>query len=264
MAIAVGPVAAVACTHPHPPPRSTTTTTGPASTGSTTTTPATGDCRIIDFEKATLVRSAPPAEGAPPRYVLTVSGTKPSISETVRLVAVTYIRQPEYWAIEVTACEPPGAGLPATGPYTVSADVTSTLGTKGVEVVGASRSQQIDLEAPFVGLWAVTGVPGGITGGTVPLVDGSSISLDLAVDHTVSGGSCNTYRARWTAEGSALSITGLTQTTRPCPGPAIPEQEQRYFDGLRHVASYRIDGGRLVLTDAAGLDIITAERRPAP
>jgi hypothetical protein len=132
LAAGLTPLAVAGCTAPGG-------ETGP----SPTLPPPTGACRIIDFDKATVASRPSPATS--PRYLLTVTGTKPSVSQTVRLVPVTYIRQPEYWAIEVTACDPPGVGLPQTGPYTSTLDLTGVTGTKGIEVVGATRSQSFDL-----------------------------------------------------------------------------------------------------------------------
>jgi hypothetical protein len=60
---------------------------------------------------------------------------------------VTYIRQPEYWEIEVQGCMR-GLGLPVLTPYTATLRLGSTIGTMGVEVVGATRSQRIDVPAP--------------------------------------------------------------------------------------------------------------------
>ena len=60
------------------------------------------------------------------------------------LSPVIYIRQPEYWEIEVQGCQR-GLGLPVLTPYTVALRLGGTIGTKGVEVVGATRSQRIDV-----------------------------------------------------------------------------------------------------------------------
>jgi hypothetical protein len=215
---------------------------------------------VIDFEKATVTPKPSPATS--PRYELTVTGKTPSMSQRVKLVPVTYIRQPEYWAIQVSACHVGDVLLPAEGRFSATLDLTGSLGTQGIEVVGKTRSQKIDLTAPaFVGSWAVTGVTGGITGGIIPVFEGSSISLVFGADHTVSGRSCNTYQAIWSrGEGTALAIAKLTQSTLPCPGPGIPEQEQRYFGALGQVGSWRLDGGRLTLVSGDGRDVVTAVR----
>jgi hypothetical protein len=120
LALALGPLgAAVACNQ-----------TPPGRPGET--------CRPVEFASAKV-------SSATGRYVLTVSGTLRSISDRARLVPVTYVRQPEYWSVTVQECGGPGAGMGALGPYTVSLDVTNTLGTRGVQVIGANHAQNIDL-----------------------------------------------------------------------------------------------------------------------
>ena len=57
---------------------------------------------------------------------------------------VIYIQQPEYWAIEVVGSLR-GIGLPALAPYAVSIPLAGIIGTKGIEVVGATRSQRFDI-----------------------------------------------------------------------------------------------------------------------
>lgn len=78
-------------------------------------------------------------------FFLFVSGTKPYINMTVRLVPVVYVRQPEYWQIDVVGILP-NIGLPMLGPYAAHLDLTNVLGTKGIEVVGATRSERIDID----------------------------------------------------------------------------------------------------------------------
>ena len=82
--------------------------------------------------------------------MLRVSGTKPWATMTVQLVPLVFVRQPEYWGIEVVGSLP-GIGLPAQAPYEVSLAVTSFLGTRGIEVLGANRSQRFDLDGSGAG-----------------------------------------------------------------------------------------------------------------
>lgn len=98
--------------------------------------PPAGSCRLIDFESADIVV----LESFPPQYVLVVAGTKPYQNMKVELVPLVYVRQPEYWGIEVVGCLP-GIGLPATAPYTVSISLNGIIGTEGIEVIGATKSE---------------------------------------------------------------------------------------------------------------------------
>jgi hypothetical protein len=102
--------------------------------------PPAQSCRVIDFNTAQVVT----LRSAPPKHVLIVSGEKPYLNMEVSLVPLVYIRQPDYWGIEVVGCLPE-IGLPATAPYVVRLDLASTIGTHGIEVIGANRTEKIDI-----------------------------------------------------------------------------------------------------------------------
>jgi hypothetical protein len=103
--------------------------------------PPASNFRLIDFEYADVVI----LESFPPQFVLRVSGTKPVANMTVQLVPLVFIQQPEYWGIEVVGSVPEIV-LPALAPYEVSLAVTSFIGTKGIEVIGANRVQRFDID----------------------------------------------------------------------------------------------------------------------
>ena len=90
--------------------------------------PHPSSCRLIEFEKADVVPGF-----VPKTFFLIVAGTKPWATMKVELHPLIYIRQPEYWGIEVVGCQA-GIGLPMTAPYHVALDITHLLGTKGIEV----------------------------------------------------------------------------------------------------------------------------------
>jgi len=100
-------------------------------------TPTPTSVRLINFTRAEVRPGF-----LPKTWILIVSGTKPYANMTVRLSPLIYIRRPEYWGIEVIGSLP-GIGIPVTAPYTVSMQVDQTLGTKGIEVIGASRRKKI-------------------------------------------------------------------------------------------------------------------------
>jgi hypothetical protein len=97
--------------------------------------------RRIDFERAEVLT----LESFPPQLVLTVTGTKPYTNMEVELVPLVYVRQPEYRGIEVVGRLRGGVGLPALAPYTVSISLAGVTGTEGVEVLGATRSELVDV-----------------------------------------------------------------------------------------------------------------------
>jgi Subtilisin inhibitor-like len=101
--------------------------------------PAPESCWIIDFDDVELITQ----ESFPPQYVIVVSGTKPYLNMRVELLPRIYIQQPEYWGIEVVGCLPGGIGLPALAPYSVTLRLAGVTGTRGVEVIGATRTERI-------------------------------------------------------------------------------------------------------------------------
>jgi hypothetical protein len=103
--------------------------------------PAAASFRRLDFDEAPLL---PLNGGAGPAYLLAVSGTKPYLNMDVELVPVTYVRYPEYWVIEVVGSLR-GPGLPALATYTACLELAGTVGSLGIEVVGATRGERFDI-----------------------------------------------------------------------------------------------------------------------
>jgi hypothetical protein len=99
--------------------------------------PASSTCRLIPFRNAVVVPGF-----LPKTFFLIVSGIKPWVTMTVELRPLIYIRRPEYWGIEVVGCQH-GIGLPKTAPYSVALDISHLLGTKGIEVIGATSKKKI-------------------------------------------------------------------------------------------------------------------------
>lgn len=102
--------------------------------------PPPSSFRLIAYEKAAVVN----LKTNPPRYVLQVSGIKPFAKMTVKLMPLVYVRQPEYWEIEVVGGLR-GAGIPTKVPYSVSLPLGGALGSRGIQVLGANRSDTFDV-----------------------------------------------------------------------------------------------------------------------
>ncbi|MEU7857270.1 hypothetical protein [Nonomuraea sp. NPDC049141] len=101
--------------------------------------PQAASVRLIDFEEARVVPGI-----VPKTFILIVSGTKPYLNMKVSLSPLVYIQQPEYWGIEVIGSMN-GIGLPATAPYTVSLPLDGILGTRGIEVIGATNRKTFNV-----------------------------------------------------------------------------------------------------------------------
>ncbi|MGH3786031.1 MAG: hypothetical protein ACRDRG_05640 [Pseudonocardiaceae bacterium] len=102
--------------------------------------PPGANCRVIDFESAQVYT----LRTVPARHVLVVHGEKPYFNMQVNLRPLVYIQQPEHWGIEVVGCLPE-VGLPAVADYAVKLDLDGTIGTRGIEVIGANHSEKIDI-----------------------------------------------------------------------------------------------------------------------
>jgi hypothetical protein len=97
--------------------------------------------RLIDFKKAEVRPGI-----VPNTWFLIVSGIKPCLNMTVALSPRIYIRQPDYWGIEVVGslhgtCI---VGI-APAPYHVSLPLHGIIGKKGIEVIGATTRKKIDV-----------------------------------------------------------------------------------------------------------------------
>lgn len=102
--------------------------------------PPAANCQVIDFDSARVSTSPT----MPAQHMLVVRGEKPYSNMEVKLNPLTYIQQPDYWGIEVVGCLS-DMGLPALADYAVKLDLDGTMGTRGIEIIGANRAEKIDL-----------------------------------------------------------------------------------------------------------------------
>jgi hypothetical protein len=121
----------------------------PAPAQASPTPPDPGSCHLVDFTTAsveTLV--SPDPSGVDHR--LTVTGPLRELAQ-VSLVELTYIRQPEFWGVEVTACPIRRRPFPVTLPaarFRAVLDFRGSLGTCGIEIIGLTVRQTINLAGP--------------------------------------------------------------------------------------------------------------------
>jgi hypothetical protein len=183
--------------------------------------PAPTSTRIIDFEKVEIrtLRSFPP------QHVLVVSGTKPYMNMEVTLEPLTFIRQPEYWGIEVVGRLPGGIGLPALAPYQVSIPLAGIVGTKGIEVIGATRSEKVDLvPEPSVAIVLRRDdrpVDGELRELTItPDPDGFTATLHTAHVDRIAGGEVESTKELATGLAGTITATEvrLSRDDRPADG----------------------------------------------
>ncbi|CAN5906823.1 hypothetical protein BH23PLA1_BH23PLA1_36100 [soil metagenome] len=77
-------------------------------------------------------------------FFLTVAGKKPFLNMRVVLSPLVYVKQPEYWEIEVLGCTS-GIVLPAIGFYNETLSIDSYRGKRGIEVVWADDRYRIEV-----------------------------------------------------------------------------------------------------------------------
>ena len=97
--------------------------------------PCAQACRRIDFD---LVDVREPAHGG--RWLL-VSGIKPWADLRVSLEPMAYPEPPDFWVIEVVG-RLAAWGLPALVDYCVALPLDSFRGRRGIEIVGATKSER--------------------------------------------------------------------------------------------------------------------------
>jgi hypothetical protein len=105
--------------------------------------PAPVSCQVIDFASADVLYDS--ILGYP---AVVVHGEKPYQAMTVEARPLEYVRKPEYWGYEIVGCLPENGGIPTvTGPYVLVVPLPgAAIGTEGVEIIGASTTQALDID----------------------------------------------------------------------------------------------------------------------
>lgn len=102
--------------------------------------PPPATCRRIAFDEVQVLPAEPPGAAT-----LLIRGIAPCLNTQVSLMPLIYVRCPDYWAIEVIGCLPDGICLPAIKQYEVTRSLAGIIGSRGIEVLGASTTERIDL-----------------------------------------------------------------------------------------------------------------------
>ena len=94
--------------------------------------------RRIDFNSVEVVGDLPGGD------VLIVCGEAPCLNMEVRLSPLI-ITCPDYWGIGVLGSLPGSICLTAMKPFKLAVRLDGMIGYKGIEVLGANRSEKIDV-----------------------------------------------------------------------------------------------------------------------
>lgn len=93
--------------------------------------------------------------------------------------------------------------------------------------------------------------------GLLTVVVESNIYIVLDKGRVSGSGGCNRLMSSYKTEGNKLSFTPIASTLMACPNM---REEQQFFQAMREVTDYRIEGNRLTLFhDDAILLVFQAE-----
>jgi heat shock protein HslJ len=206
-------------------------------------------CDLIDFDTAR-VELLLTIDGAGGR-VLTVTGTQPLQNLTVKLVALTYVQQPDFYGIDVQGCRAGEIGLPPAVPYTVNFYFKGTEGKRGIEVIGATRTQRFDLTAPAPPV-SLTGTSWVLYPPSLGVPAPASITADFSATRLTGSVGCNSYSASYTTSSAGIDIGTIVTGRRVCAS-ATRRAEQAFLKKLDAVSTFAVIGNSLYLSGGAGM-----------
>jgi len=100
------------------------------------------------------------------------------------------------------------------------------------------------------------------------VIAGTTITANFDGGNVTGNAGCNLYGGEYTLDGANLAVSSLFSTLMYCETPGVMEQEAAFMGNLANVSSYRVEGDRLILTDAEGTDVLffvqAPEVPPAP
>lgn len=105
--------------------------------------PHAHSCRRVDFDFVELRESS-----QPPGLLVIVSGITPWADLRVSLEPLTYREVPEFWGIEVVG-RLTASGLCGPVDFCAALRLGNMLGRRGIEIVGASRTERKVLASPM-------------------------------------------------------------------------------------------------------------------
>ncbi|KLK87627.1 hypothetical protein SZ63_10025 [Methanoculleus sediminis] len=178
---------------------------------------------------------------------------------------------------EMYCSEPPGimdqedrylALLTEVASYRMEGGLLTLMDGEGADILVFEEVVRTP-DLPFVGTdWVLEAHS---TGGDAvsSVIAGTTISAKFAADGKVAGNAgCNHYGGDYRLDGTSLSVSSLYSTLMYCETPGVMDQEAAFMGHLANVSSYRTEGDRLILTDAAGTDLLffvqAPEVTPAP
>ena len=144
------------------------------------------------------------------------------------------------------------SALDRAATYEVDDDVLTLHDDEGTQLVRLRSDAGPPLEGVTWRAFAYRDGPIDDKQAVVPVVEGSTITVEFDGTETMSGSSgCNTYTANYSVAGADFHIGALVSTRRGCR-PALMAQERAYLDALRSVAGWKFSGPAFQLLNETG------------
>ena len=91
----------------------------------------------------------------------------------------------------------------------------------------------------------------------VPVITGSPVTARFSTDGKVSGSAgCNQYRANYTMQDLAISVSPPVITGMYCENPVVMQQESAFLDDLSKAVAIRVSETNLNLYDQTGKPVL--------
>lgn len=117
----------------------------------------------------------------------------------------------------------------------------------------ASRPVTPPSKVQLMGPWALTQMAG--------YKLNAKTTLEIMPDGKITGsGGCNRYFGKAIIKGSTINFGPAGSTRMACAGGGM-QQEAAYFNNLKKVQSWNINGNKLMLTDSTGQTIMTFRKQ---
>lgn len=117
-------------------------------------------------------------------------------------------------------------------------------------LAGAPARAQEAVPAGLGGSWLAEDIAG------KGAIDDAQTTLEIKPDGSYGGnGGCNTYRGKLKVQNGNIAFAPAAATRKMC-APAVMDQEQKFFDTLGAVISWKLENGVLHLTGKDGAPAI--------
>jgi heat shock protein HslJ len=90
-------------------------------------------------------------------------------------------------------------------------------------------------------------------GSEIPVVEGSTVTLELAEDGQLGGsGGCNSYGAAYEIDGKTLKVEEVISTLMACLDDQVMEQESQYFAAIHSATGFEVSSDGLTISYEGG------------